>query len=98
MRPTLLVVPLALVALAGCQGTEEAAPQALTAPAAPTQTGCSQTFDQPTVVRYLSRMDDRTQHSVHLLNASEDSQRIAGCSEVLPLASVVTLRYRVAGS
>lgn len=98
MRRLPLIVPLALVALVGCQGTNHTPPQALTAPAAVESGGCAQAFDQATVVRYLARQDDRTQHSVHLLNASEASQRVAGCSEFLPIASVVTLRYRVAGS
>lgn len=55
-------------------------------------------FGTPTVVRYHSRLDTRTQHSVHLLNPGGTARRAAGCDTVLPVASVVTLRYRVAGS
>ena len=52
----------------------------------------------PTVVRYHSRLDLRTQHSVHLLNPDATAMRVAGCDATTPVASVVTLRYRVAGS
>lgn len=55
-------------------------------------------FGTPTVVRYHSRMDARTQHSVHLLNPGATAMRAAGCDRAMPVASVVTLRYRVAGS
>lgn len=55
-------------------------------------------FGTPTVVRYHSRLDARTQHSVHLLNPGDTAMRAAGCDQTMPVASVVTLRYRVAGS
>lgn len=54
-------------------------------------------FGNPTVVSYHSRPDTRTQHSVHLLNPDAEAARAAGCDHVMPVASVVTLRYRIAG-
>ena len=98
MRRLRLIVPLALIALAGCRGTDHTPLETLAAPASPQSGGCTQAYDQATVVRYLAQTDDRTQHSVHLLNASAASQRLVGCAEFLPLASVVTLSYRIAGS
>ena len=101
MRRTLLIGPLFMLALAACQDSTDGAraqaapairPSVTTAPDA----ACERTT--PTVVRYRSRFDARTQHSVHLLNETAATPRRAACEAPLPIAGVVTLRYRLAGS
>jgi len=98
MRPALPILPALMIMLSACQPvSEDAAATIKQAPAQIAAADCSQQYASPTVVRYHSQMDNRTQHSVHLLNAGADGVQYAGCAMPLPVASVVTLRYRVAG-
>lgn len=92
-----------LLLLAGCQQPEDgtATSEASASPSGqPTVSSASLecgVLGTPTVVRYHSRLDSSTQHSAYVLNASDYARRATGCVTVMPVASVVTLRYRVAG-
>lgn len=99
MRTIPLVVSLLALALAGCQGADDAsAPAPVATPeAAPTAAVDCSPLGPPTVVRYHSRVDSVTQHNVHLLNSGADASVDTRCQQQLPLAGMVTLSYRVAG-
>ena len=88
-----LVTSIAALMLTACQGTTTA-PASGSAALAGNCHGTS----EPTIVRYRSRDTLGLEHAVHLLNRGDGGLRRAGCEDPAPLASIVTLRYRVAGT
>ena len=93
MRRIELAAPLFVLLLTGCSGPTETSVE--TSAATPSASPACSTLGSQTVVRYHSRVDSATQHSVHLLNSGLDD---GACDQNLPLAGVVTLSYRVAGT
>ena len=93
MRSTLLAAPLIAMMLSGCQGNLDEA----STPETTAATDACRAYSMPTVVRYKSRQDARTRHSVHLLNGPQEPMNQGACGQGLPLASIVTLSYQVAG-
>lgn len=97
-RSALTAIALALT-LAGCQGgpTEATDVRASTTGFATTARSCN-LLGEPTVVHYETREPSRSQSAVHLLSSNAVTARANGCTNPVPVASVVTLHYRVSGS
>jgi hypothetical protein len=97
MRRTALAgITAALLAIGGCQGgTPDDA--AVADAGAGLARECN-VLGAPTVVRYQSHEPAYSQHAVHLMAGDATTARANGCRELPPVASVVTLRYRVTGS
>lgn len=92
----LLALPILVCAslLAGCQGDDPSAgAEALATAAAPVDR-CD-LLGPSTVVRYRTRAENHSQHEVQLLNGTTDQASLGACIGTPPLASVVTLRYRI---
>ncbi|HSG89400.1 MAG TPA: hypothetical protein VLA56_09320 [Pseudomonadales bacterium] len=94
LQRTALVLTLATL-LTACQGGTRMPVAA--APAAPEPTACD-LLGAPTVVRYQVDVEARKQQQVQLFNGDPERALDMGCAPGAPLASVVTLRYRIVGS
>lgn len=98
-RSVLFASTLTTLALlvTGCQGGGSEHADAATQTAGTTNASACNLLGRPTVVRYRSHEPQHTEHAVHLLAGDATTARANGCTEQLPVASVVTLRYRTSG-
>jgi hypothetical protein len=94
------ITPFAIalcLGLAGCQGERETAAASNDRPLADTGSACTLS-GAATTVRYQTRRAAYQEQAIQLLNGFDGGAIPEHCSGAVPMASVVTLRYRIAGS
>lgn len=93
---TLFALALAVV-LAACSSATPDAPTKLAGGDRMVPQACG-VLGPATVVRYQMQRDTRPELQVQLLNGSPEQAALYGCPVGAPLASNVTLRYRITGT
>jgi|AntRauTorcE11898_2_1112593.scaffolds.fasta_scaffold90147_1 ABC-type glycerol-3-phosphate transport system substrate-binding protein len=94
------IAPFAIalcLGLAGCLGNSGTTASSSQQTLADVRTVCTLS-GQATTVRYKTRSAAYSEQAVQLLNGFDGGATARDCPAAVPMASVVTLRYRIAGS
>lgn len=96
MRPIAPFVIALCLGLAGCRGDGETPAASNDRTLTDARTACSLS-GQATTVRYQTRRAAYSEQAIQLLNGFDAGMVPDACAGAAPMASIVTLRYRIAG-